>query len=268
MSGGSQNTISQQTVPSWLQPYLSSELTSGNSLVQGGGPQYYPGQQVAPLTSMQNEGIAGVQNQASQPNAATAADQQNQTIESGAYLNPNTNPYLAGTLNTANQGVQNQISSEFGSAGRNVVGSAPVQSSAMNQLANQIYGGAYQSGMNNIVQGQALAPQLDAATYLPSSELLQTGAGVQGQNQSNINANMNAYNYTQQLPENMLSWYSGLLSQNGAPFGGSSTSASGSNNSAMTDIGAGVAGASALSSLAGLFGSGEGLGDLFALGMA
>src|ERR1700744_5267296 len=129
----------------------------------------------------------------------------------------------------------------------------------MNQLANEIYGGAYQSGMNNLVQGQALAPQLDAATYLPSSELLQTGAGVQSQNQNEINALMNQYNYTQQLPENMLSWYSGLLSQNGSPFAGSTGKVSGSNNAALTDVGAGIAGASALSSLAGLFGSGEGL---------
>lgn len=268
MSGGSQNTISQQTVPSWLQPYLTGELTQGNALVQGGGPQYYPGQQVADLTPMQQAGISGVQSQAAAPNASTAADNMNQQIESGAFLNPATNPYLSGTFNTAAQGVQNQISSQFGSAGRNVVGSAPVQSSAMNQLANEIYGGAYQSGMQNIVQGQALAPQLDAGTYLPSSELLQTGAGVEGQNQNEINALMNQYNYTQQLPENMLSWYSGLLSQNGSPFSGSTGKVSGSNNAAMTDAGAAVAGASALSSLAGLFSGGEGLGDAFALGLA
>lgn len=267
MSGGSQNTTSQQTVPDWLQPYLTGELQSGQGLVSAGGPQYYPGQQVAPLTSMQNAGISGIQQQAGQPNAASAADQQNQNIESGMYLNPNTNPYLAGTLATAGQGVQNNVDSQFGSAGRNVVGSAPVQTSAMNQLANQIYGSAYQSGMTNMIQGQALAPQLDAATYLPSTELLQTGAGVQGQNQNEINASMNKYNYQQQLPENMLSWYSGLLSQNGAPFGGSQGTSSGSNNSALTDAGGAVAGASALSSLASLFGSSS-LGDAFALGLA
>ncbi len=96
-------------------------------------------------------------------------------IESGAYLNPSSNPYLSGTLTTAEQGVQNPITSEFGSAGRNVLSSAPVQSSAMNQLANQIYGGAYQSGMQNMVREPALCGSLDQATYLPFAGAPQDG---------------------------------------------------------------------------------------------
>jgi hypothetical protein len=261
MTGGSQNTISQQSVPAWLQPYMTAQASAGENLVQGGGPQYYPGQQVAGLTPLQNQGIAGVQNTASAPNASTVAQQQNMNIESGAYLNPSTNPYLAGTLQTAEQGVQNPITSEFGAAGRNVLASAPVQSSAMNQLANQIYGGAYQSGMQNMMQGQLMAPQLDQGTYLPSEMELQTGGGVQQQNQNQINAAMQAYNYQQQLPENMLSWYSGLLGSTAAPFGSASSSSSGTNNSALTDVGAGIgaagAGASIYSALAeaGLFAS-------------
>src|SRR5580692_8090852 len=181
MSGGSQNTVSQTTVPQWLQPYLESNIAQGTALQQGGGPQYYPGQQVASLTPMTQAGISGVAQTAMSPNASDVAQQQNMNIESGAYLNPSTNPYLAGTLSTAEQGVQNPITSEFGSAGRNVLASAPVQSSAMNQLANQIYGGAYTSGMQNMVQSQALSPMLDQGTYLPSQELMQTGADVQQQ---------------------------------------------------------------------------------------
>jgi hypothetical protein len=245
MSGGSQNSTTQSTVPSWLEPYITGELQQGNQDVQGGGPQYYPGQQVAPLTSMQNQGIAGIEQQSQDPSASGTAQQQNMNIESGAYLNPATNPYLAGTLNTADQGVQNQISSEFAGSGRNIVGSAPVQSSAMNQLANQIYGGAYQSGMQNMVQAQYASPSLDQGTYAPYQELLQTGAGVQGQNQNEINALMNQYNYQQQLPENMLSWYSGLLSQNGAPFAGQTSTASGSNNKNTQALGGAASGAAA-----------------------
>jgi|HubBroStandDraft_5_1064220.scaffolds.fasta_scaffold47560_3 hypothetical protein len=272
MTGGSQNTVSQTTVPSWLQPYMTQQAQSGESLVQGGGPQYYPGQQVAGLTPLQNMGISGVQQTASAPNASTMADQQNQTIESGAYLNPATNPYLSGTLTTAEQGVQNPITSEFGSAGRNVLSSAPVQSSAMNQLANQIYGGAYQSGMQNMVQAGFAAPSLDQGTYLPSQEEIQTGAGVQQQNQNQINALMNQYNYQQQLPENMLSWYSGLLGNTAAPFSSSSSSGSSTINPWLTAAGAGTAlyGSGILgaagTALSGLFSSG--LGEDFLAGMA
>jgi hypothetical protein len=264
MSGGSQNTVSQQTVPDWLQPYLTGALSQGQTLEQGGGPQYYPGQQVADLTPLQNMGIAGVQQIAGTPNASTQAQTQNETLESGAYLNPSTNPYLSGTLTTAEQGVQNPITSQFGAAGRNVLSSAPVQSSAMNQLANQIYGGAYQTGMNNMVQGQAFSPSLDQGTYLPSNMELQTGSGVQQQNQNDINAQMSEYNYNQQLPENMLSWYSGLLGENSSPFKSGSSSTSASNNSALSDIGAGTAllgagqSSGLFAGLASLFGAGAG----------
>jgi hypothetical protein len=260
VSGGGTNTVSSQTVPSWLQPYLTSNIAEGQALNAGGGPQYYPGQQVANLTPMTEQGIQGIENTATSPNASTMADQQNQMIESGAYLNPSTNPYLAGTLQTAEQGVQNPITSEFGAAGRNVLASAPVQSSAMNQLANQIYGGAYQSGMQNMVQSQFAAPTLDAGTYQPSQELMTTGADVQQQNQNQINAAMQQYNYTQQLPENMLSWLSGITAGNGAPFSAGQSSTSGGSNPWLTSAGAltalygsGALG-SAASGLAGLFG--------------
>jgi hypothetical protein len=249
MSGGSQNTVSQNTVPAWLQPYLTTSLSEGQGLLAGGGPQYYPGNTVAPLSPMQNQGLAGVQSQASMPTASNQADLQNQTLESGAYLNPNTNPYLSGTLATAGQQVQNNVDSQFGAAGRNVVGSAPVQTSAMNQLANEIYGGAYQGAMNNMVQGQALAPGLDAGTYTPEQMLLQAGSGVQQQDQTQINALMNRFNYNQQLPENMLSWYSGLINQNASPFGGNTSSSYGNNNQALQDAGIGIGAVGAGTSL-------------------
>ncbi len=53
MSGGGTNTISQQTVPSWLQPYYTQALATGQNLTSGAGPAYYPGNQVAHLNSLQ-----------------------------------------------------------------------------------------------------------------------------------------------------------------------------------------------------------------------
>jgi hypothetical protein len=78
--GGSQNTVSQNTVPDWLQPYLTNTLSSAQTLEQGGGPQYYPGQQVASLTPLQNEGLSQVQNLSQGPNASTVAQNQNMNI--------------------------------------------------------------------------------------------------------------------------------------------------------------------------------------------
>jgi hypothetical protein len=82
---------------------------------------------------------------------------------------------------------------------------------------------------------------------------MQTGANVQQQNQNEINAMMQKYNYTQQLPENMLSWLSGITSGNGAPFSSASSQGSSSNNPWLTGLGA-TAAAGGLASETGLLG--------------
>lgn len=256
MTGGgtSTNTV-QQTIPSWLQPYYTQGLNYGQNLLQSGGPQYYPGQTVAPLNPVQEAGASSLVNAAGMPSASQGAQYANQFETSGALLNPSMNPYLQGTFNQAANQVQNQISSEFAGAGRNVTGSLPVQTDAMNNLATQLYGGAYNTGLQNMTQATALAPSIDQGTYLPSQELLSAGSGLQNQTQNLINASQQAWNYQQQLPYNTLSWYSGLLGQNGAPFGGSSSTGQMNNSPFSSLVGGGLLGASALSSL-GLLGGG------------
>lgn len=216
--GGNSTTTTQQTVPDWIKPYFSSALTQGQNLEQSAGPQYYPGQQVAPLNPLQEQGLSSIQNSASQPNASQGAQAANQFETSGALLNPSMNPYLQDTFKQAANGVQNQLSSEFAGSGRNIIGSAPMQSDEMNNLATQLYGGAYNTGLQNMTQASALAPGIDAGTYQPGQQLLNAGSGLQGQSQNIINSNMNAWNYNQQLPYNQLSWYSGMLNNNSSPF--------------------------------------------------
>jgi hypothetical protein len=256
MSGGGTNTVTS-SIPDFLAPYYSGALSSGANLLASGGPQYYPGQTVAPLNPLQEGGIQSTVNAANAPSAAAGAQAANRFETSGALLDPHLNPYLQGTFTQAANAVQNQLGTEFAGSGSNVINSLPVQSDELNNLATQLYGGAYNTGLQNMTQATALAPSIDAATYLPSQELLSAGAGVQGQTQNLINANQQQWNYNQTLPYNQLSWYSGLLGQNAAPF--SNQNAHMSNNPWSTVAGAGLLGASlyssgALGGLAGLFG--------------
>jgi len=272
MSGGSQNTVSQQTIPDFLKPYYTTALGQGANLLQSGGPQYYPGQQVAGLTDQQLQGVNSIQNAATGPNASQGAQAANQFETSGALLNPSMNPYLQGTFHQGANAIQNQLGSEFAANGSNVLNSMPVQADQMSTLANQMYGGAYQQGLQTMTQASALAPSIDAGTYQPGQELLQAGSGLQSQQQNEINAAMQAYNYQQQLPYNMLSWYSGLLGQNASPFSSQSSVATMGNNRGMTAAGGalsgaalgsesglgpwGTAGGAVLGGLMGLFGNG------------
>jgi hypothetical protein len=262
--GGGTNTISQTTLPAWLQPYMTDALTAGQQLYQAGGPVYYQGQQVANLTPEQLAGISQTENVASTPSASQGAQSANRFETSGALLNPSANPYLQGTFNQAANAVQSQLASEFAGAGSNVINSLPVQADEMNNLATQLYGGAYNQGLQTMTQASALAPGIDQGAYLPGQMLEQAGGTLQNQSQNDINAAMQAYNYNSTLPMNMLSWYSGLLGQNGSPFKSASSSTSGNPNAALQDAGLGIAGLGAagstglLSALGSLFGAGGG----------
>lgn len=259
--GGGTNTVSSTTIPQEILPYYQGALQQGANLMSTPGPQYYPGQQVAPLNPLQEQGLSSVQQAASAPNASQGAQNANLFETSGALLNPSMNPYLQDTYQQGANQVQNTLSSEFAGSGRNIIGSAPVQSDSLNNLATQLYGGAYQQGVNTMTQASAMAPSIDAGTYMPSQQLLSAGAGLQGQTQNQINANMNAFNYNQQLPYNQLSWYSQMLGQNASPFKSSSGSTTGTSNPWATAAGAGTTaaalyGSGALSGLAGLFSGG------------
>jgi hypothetical protein len=325
MSGGSTNTVSQQTVPSWLQPYYTSALQTGQNLTSGSGPAYYPGNEVAPLNSvqegaigtqmqglqqqengfgtqqqglntlnqgvgLQNLGIGSILNASGSANATQGAEAANQYETSGALLNPASNPYLQQTFQQGANSVQNQVASEFAGSGRNIIGSLPVQSDEMNNLATQLYGGQYDTGLNATTQATALAPSIDAGLFQPGANvlnaagqqinggtsqlnaasgqmgagqqlinsgnsLLSTGAGLQQQTQNNINQNVNAWNYAQQMPYNQLSYMSGLLGANASGFGSSSSNVSGVSNPWATAAGGGLLAAQYGPKIASLFSS-------------
>ncbi len=255
MSGGGTNTV-QQTLPQWLQPYLTQELGSAQGLQQSATSN--PQSMVAPLNSTQQQGLTDITNTANSsinPSASAAAANQFET--SGALLNPNSNPYLQNTYNLAANSVENTLDSQFAGSGSNVENSLPVQSDQLNNLATQLYGGAYQSGLNTMTQATALAPSIQQGTYLPGQELYGAGTVNQTQAQNTINA-----------PYNALSWYSSLLGLNGSSMGGSS-SANNPNNT-LQDVGLGIEGAGAAaglaSTLSSLFGSTANIGWLGAAG--
>lgn len=256
MSGGSENTVSQSTIPSQLVPYYDYALSTGQNLQNQGGPQQSSGQ-VAPLSAMQQQGLSSIQGAASGMNPATGAANWNNYATSGALMNPSSNPYLTGEFNQGADAIQNQLSSQFGAAGRNVLASAPIQSDEMNQLATSMYGGQYDTNLNATQAAASAAPSIAQGLYTPGNQLLSAGALPQQQQQNILNTQTAQSNYNNALPYNSLSWYSSLLGQNGSPFSSSSQSGSQSGNTALEAAG-GTIGLAGL--LSGLFSGGSGLG--------
>jgi hypothetical protein len=261
MSGGT-NTV-QQSLPDWLQPYLTSELSQAQSLTPGlsatGGGSYTdpngnvvnipstPGVDasslVAPLNDTQQQGIGSLISAASNPqNPVSSASAANQFETSGALLDPNSNPWLQNTFNLAANNVQNQLSTEFAGNGSNVINSLPVQSDQMNDLATQLFGGAYQQGVDTMTKASALSPTIEQGMFMPGQQLYSAGNIQQQQQQNLINA-----------PYNAMSWFSGLLGLNGSSLGGSSQT--NTPNAALQDAGMGIGALGTAAEVAGLFGA-------------
>jgi hypothetical protein len=241
-------------------------------------PQYYPGQQVAPLTGQQNSAINNAVNlgMGSNPLMSSASNQLQSTVN-GDYLNSNPvyndlegyangsmlsadNPYFQGMAQQIANAVTPAVNSSFESAGRYGSGAhANALSSALsNEIGNLAYqnygqgqqnqisaantlGNTYQNERAQQLQAAMLAPQSYNAQLQGANTALSASAIPQQQQQNEINAAMNAYNYNQNLPYQMNQQYLGLLTSN--PFSTSSTSQPYYTNQAAGALGGAMSGA-------------------------
>lgn len=238
MSGGSQpagNTTTTTAPPAYMLPYISTALGQANNLL-GYQPQYYPGSTVAGFSAPQQDAMQGIQGMAGGTPYGDAAQSFDTRMLTGSFA-PGTsqanlaamgaggahNPDLDAMFKQAAGATQNQLASEFAGAGRNVSASEPLRAEQLNNLATNLYGGAYaQDQADALAANQSLAnQQANALGMTPSLNAVQQGnlaaemgVGQQVQNlaQQEIGANQAMYNYYQQLPLQTLKAYEGMLS--------------------------------------------------------
>ncbi len=221
MPGGSSpqqsgnTTVTQNSAPwSGQQPYLSTLFQGAQSLYNQGGPQYFPGQTYAPETSQQSQAIDLQTGRAlSGSPLMGAADQTYQNTINGSMLNAN--PYLDQTFNQAFGQLQSGVGGQFEGAGRFGSGA---QAGALAQggasLANQIYGGNYQSERARQLNAAATAPSLANQDYVDIGQLASAGGQQQQFGQNTINDQLARYNYNQQLPYNNIANFGKLIQGN------------------------------------------------------
>lgn len=169
--------------PSWQLPY---QQYGANQALGQYKSVSSPTQLVAPFSPQQNQAITNFGNMAATgtPGMAPATGYVNSVL-SGSPAN---NPYLNSEFNQAADSVQNRMESEFGGAGRNVIGSLPVQTSADNNLAADLYGGAYSTGVQQQEQALGMVPSLGSTALNTNSALMGAGQQVQGLAQQYITA--------------------------------------------------------------------------------
>lgn len=211
MGGGQPSNVTQtnvQQLPAWLNNANTFGSQQAQTLYNTGGPGYYPGNTVAPFSPMQEQYFSGVENLA-QNNLPSINAAQNYTtnVLNGQYLNPASNPYLQATFQQGANAVQNQIGSEFEGSGRNPQASMAAQADQMNDLATKIYGGAYNTGIQQMQGALQESPQVAQQSLIGLNALGSAGGQLQQQTGNMINANQNLYNYYSQLPYTSLANY-------------------------------------------------------------
>lgn len=247
-SGGSSTTTTSSHLPAWAVPYAKELLGSGSSeYLPNGTVAQMPSnlnQQVAGFTPDQTaalnsiSGTTGTANGLGTANAGYASG-----VLAGDQLNPNSNPYLAGTYNEAAQGLVNQYQTAIGpstmAAGEVASGGGPGalgtnssynQTAALNQynlgqnlnnLATNIYGGAYEQGIQNQLSVSQGIGNVQNSLYTGANEQLGAGSLEQQQQQSLFNTQyQNALN-ANQYPMQALSGFASLLGQATGGTGGS-----------------------------------------------
>lgn len=216
------NTTSTNITTPWAgqQPYLSQGFSNAQNWLNNGGTQ------VAGFNPTQTQAQQGITNLAQ---SGANGLQQNSTASLNSFMNGsmlNSNPYLNNMANAADNSIIRNysnavapgISSNFEANGRYGSGSmSNAQSQAQQDLAtqlgntnSQIYGNAYQQGMSNMLQANALAPQTANLGLGLLNAQNQVGSQQQ-QLQQQINSQ----------PLTNLKDYMGLVG--GAQYGGSSS---------------------------------------------
>lgn len=233
--GGGGESQTQQGIDPMLKPYVQYGLNEAQTLYQSGTPQYYPGQTYVAPSAATQAALQAQQNRALGGNPLLpAAQQQQQDVISGKYLanNPYFNQALAGASQAAtNQYFDaiNQAQSGASQAGRYGSGAQEnlfnrAGSTLASTLANKAGELAYQNyGTERAAQNAAAlaAPALAAADYGDIQQLGNVGQQMEGYQESALQADIDRYNYQQNLPQNKLNQF--LSQVYGAPMGTTST---------------------------------------------
>ena len=229
--GGGQTQTSQTGIDPLLKPYIATGLNEAQRLYESQTPQYYQGQTYVSPTAATTSALQANINRATAGNPLLpAAQQQQQDVISGQYLqnNPYFNQAMAGAAQGATQTYNDAIKNAQGTAsmagryGSNV--SADLQNRAATTLANTLANKAGELSYTNYAaergrqEAAAMgAPTLANADYTDINQLLKSGQAQEGYQQQALNADINRFNFEQNLPYSKLSTYLGSVY--GAPQG-------------------------------------------------
>jgi len=263
-SGGTSTTVQKADPWAGVQPYLTAGYKDATKLYEQGGPQYYPGQTYVNANPYENMGAQMGLNYAmnQMPGQIDLLNQ----AQSDLYRAPDvaSNQYVNAQADVINQRLTDDFLQQInpairsGSVAAGQLGGsrqALAQGVAAGKVAQasgdaqaQLYGSAYDTGLDAAGRAMQLAPQTLQAGMIPSQGVSQYGQFQRQQDELALQDDLNRYSFEQNAPQQNLATYMNYLQ--GAPWGSTSTGTMPSQGGGFSGSGA-LGGAMAGSSLAG-----------------
>jgi len=245
--GGTSNTVTKADPWSGQQPYLTAGFEdASNWYNSNNNSQYYQGNTVAGQSDATKNSYNMVQNAVTNNPLQNASKAQVQATLNGDYLNGN--PYLDANFQTG----ANQIAKAYGSAigqnASNAISSgrygSGVQQAAntsaqdtmaknLNDLYTKTYYNNYQNERQNQLNAVGQAQNVQNQALTNANALGSVGSAQDAYAQSLVDADVNKWNYNQNIGYNKLANYLSLINGN---YGSSSTTSTPTQSNTMGNL--------------------------------
>ena len=244
-------TTTKTELPEWIQPYAEGLLQKG---VDTANRPYeaYGGERISPLSNEQNMGLQGTTNRALYGNQAVNTGQNMLTNTlGGAYLTPESNPYLQRNVNVALSQAAGNLNSQFNKPGAfGNTAHQEVMARSLGDVASQMYGQNYSNERNNQMSAANQALGYGQADYQDLNALLAAGDTRRNYSQDLLNQGYADWQEKQNYPLRQLDIMGNTIGMSMGNTGQSTTNAPNPyQGSTAANLLGGAAGAAGLYSL-------------------
>lgn len=233
---GTTKNVSQTGPLAMQSPYLAGMLQSAHNLyMDETRPAYFPGSTVAPLAEAEGQARNYLSQYASQI-AAPMAERTQQSLEraiGGEYMDAANNPYVQQMVKASTGDVSQDLlqrvlpaikggairAGQLGGSRQGIAEGLAIGEAARGaqRTAADINFGAYNTGLNAMMQGFNLAPTVQSMGYTPADMLQAVGGQERAYDQAQINEQIARWQHEQNLPYVKLAEYANIVR---SPMGG------------------------------------------------
>lgn len=218
-------TISKSEPPAFVQPWSTTLMERGAAL---SNTPYtpYTGQKIADQAPETGMGLDMTAQRAMNGSPLMKATQQNQLdTVNGAYMSPDSNPYLKANVDRALGDVQTRVNSQFNNANYGTTAHQETMARAMGEQANNLYGANYSQERLAQQRAAMFAPQLAQQDFADAQALLGVGDARRSLTQEGLNQQLADWTEAQQDPYKKLDTLASTIATASGGYANASSSA-------------------------------------------